>query len=1047
MYEGKILKERYKIIKDLRRGAFGKTYLAQDKLSGENPLCVLKKLQPSTSSPSILEEARNRFELEAIALEKLGIHNRIPQLLDRFEENEEFYLVQEFIDGQDLTHELKEGRRLNEAQTISLLYDTLEVLEYIHEHGVIHRDIKPSNLIRRKSDHKIVVVDFGAVKEIETLVLSSEGQPSGSVVGTPGYMPIEHLGGRPRANSDIYALGMTAIQALTGMAPLDLPPHPQTDELIWLNLVAVSENLANIIEKMVRSQHRLRYQSAREALKDLQPLYYQLQGSQRIGHTLNKRYQVVRLLSEGEYGQTYLVIDEQKADKPKCVVKQIKLQSDNILVWEEAKRLFEIETQVLFNLGKNYQIPEILGEFEENREFYLVEEYIDGESLSQEIARGKLNETKAMELLKDVLDILQLVHQKTFHLDLKPSNLIRRNRDGKIVAIGFGYLKQISSLAISESGEFSFSRLVGTPGYMPSEQHQKEPCASHDLYALGMTLIHGLTGIFPAELGTDPDTGEIGWRNHTQVSGHFAAVIDKMLRSYFRATIVPVEEILQDLHQIFYQNKNNFLLESQTNDEAKQYSFVDSSNSAFVSYETDSMSVKNSNVTSPQSTTNGKNTPVKDREKENPLAAVEEDTNLTSSPSNFTTPKEKLKSGNSSRLLPFSLLFLAITTGIIGVFLWSEIQFAYLVRRCNNLIEAEQPEEAELACENARAIKPENPQALKNEADALFDLERYQAALVTYDQALRVKPDFYQAWNARGKVLYQLKRYQDALESYNKAIALEASNPQGFNGRGIVLVGSGKFEEALAAFERAISLEADKPQSWENKALALEYLKRSREARAAYEEAIALQQKHLAKNPEDLSAWVARGSVLVKLQRHEDALDSYNQALKIKDDFYRAWIGKGITLFFLQRFDEALEAYDRATESRPKYYLPWHNRGSLLADGLQRYEEAIESYKKAIELNRDFYVAHRDLGLALMRLDRNEEALAAFNNALKINNQDFQSWGSRGIALTKLKRYDEALVSFEKTLSLNPNDPIAWANKGWALKEMQRYEDALAAYN
>jgi serine/threonine protein kinase len=198
MYEGQILKERYKIIKDLRRGAFGKTYLAEDKLAADNPLCVVKKLQPSTHSHSILEEARNRFELEAIALEKLGIHNRIPRLLDRFEENEEFYLVQEFIDGQDLTQEIKEGKRLNEAQTITLLHDALEVLEYIHEHGVIHRDIKPSNLIRRKSDHKIVIVDFGAVKEIETLVLSSEGRPSGSVVGTPGYMPIEHLGGRPR---------------------------------------------------------------------------------------------------------------------------------------------------------------------------------------------------------------------------------------------------------------------------------------------------------------------------------------------------------------------------------------------------------------------------------------------------------------------------------------------------------------------------------------------------------------------------------------------------------------------------------------------------------------------------------------------------------------------------------------------------------------------------------------------------------------------------------------------------------------------------------
>ena len=1041
MYEGQILKERYKIIKDLRRGAFGKTYLAEDKLAGDNPLCVLKKLQPSTHSPSILEEARNRFELEAIALEKLGIHNRIPRLLDRFEENEEFYLVQEFIDGQDLTQEIKEGKRLNETQTITLLQDTLEVLEYIHEHGVIHRDIKPSNLIRRKADDKVVIVDFGAVKEIETLVLSSEGRPSGSVVGTPGYMPIEHLGGRPRANSDIYALGMTAIQALTGLAPLDLPPHPQTDEVVWRDLVSVSENLANIIDKMVRSQHRQRYQSAREVLKELQPLYYELQGSQRIGQLLNRRYKVIRLLAEGEYGQTYLVIDEQKADQPKCVIKQIKLKSNNPLVLEEAKRLFEAEAQVLFNLGKNYQIPEILGEFEEDGSFYLVQEYIDGENLSQEIARNKFNEDKAKELLKEVLDILQLVHQETFHLDIKPSNLIRRTRDGKIVLIGFGSIKQISSLIISDRGEFSYSKLVGTPGYMPPEQSSREPSPSHDLYALGMTIIHALTGIFPAELGTDPDTGEIGWRERTQVSGQFAAIIDTMVHSYFRARYHSVEEILKDVRQIFA--KSNLWLESEVNKirESEKYSLVNSAAPSFANSEINSNGTA-SRVASGTPVQNGKTATVADVEKET-LPKVEKDYELSRPP----TPKRQTKNQNSSRLLPFSLLFLAITTAILGIFLWSEIQFAYFVRRCNDLIETEQPEEAEVACERAREIKPENPQALKNEGDALFDLERYQAAKVVYDKALNAKPDFYEAWNARGKVLYQLQRYQDALESHNKAIALEPSSPEGFNGRGIVLIGSGKFEEALAAFEKAISLDPEEFQSWEKKAVALEYLNRPREARAAYEEAIAAVKKHLEKNPKDLSAWIDLGVVLGKLKRHEQALDSYEQAIKIKDDFYRAWLGKSNTLFFLKRFEEALEASDRSVESRPKYYLAWHNRGSFLADGLQEYQKAIESYQKAIELNPEFYPARRDLGFAFMRLERNEEALAAFNQAIKINNKDFQTWGLRAIALTELERYDEALASLDKTLSLNPNDPIAWANKGFALKEMQRYEDALAAYN
>ncbi len=118
-------------------------------------------------------------------------------------------VVQEYIEGQDLSCEMGSGQKLTEAKVVSFLHEALEFLADIHQQNVIHRDIKPSNLRRRKSDYKIVILDFGAVKEIETLVLSEGGQPSGTVVGTPGYMPIEHLSGRPRTNRDLYALGMT----------------------------------------------------------------------------------------------------------------------------------------------------------------------------------------------------------------------------------------------------------------------------------------------------------------------------------------------------------------------------------------------------------------------------------------------------------------------------------------------------------------------------------------------------------------------------------------------------------------------------------------------------------------------------------------------------------------------------------------------------------------------------------------------------------------------------------------------------------------------
>jgi serine/threonine-protein kinase len=150
---------------------------------------------------------------------------------------------------------------------VKLLHDILEVLVFVHQQNLIHRDLKPSNIRRRESDRKIVLIDFGAVKEITTQVVNPQGQTIiPTQIGTPGYMPTEQAMGQPTLRSDIYAVGVIAIQALTGINPDPrrggLPTHPQTKEIIWRDRVSVSPKLANIIDKMVRYDHNQRYQSA-----------------------------------------------------------------------------------------------------------------------------------------------------------------------------------------------------------------------------------------------------------------------------------------------------------------------------------------------------------------------------------------------------------------------------------------------------------------------------------------------------------------------------------------------------------------------------------------------------------------------------------------------------------------------------------------------------------------------------------------------------------------------------------------------------------------
>jgi eukaryotic-like serine/threonine-protein kinase len=266
---GTTLRDRYEIIRQLGKGGFGETFLAQDKDLPGKPHCVVKQLKPILSNAFDLQTATRLFDREAQVLYRLGNHDQIPRLLAHFEENGEFYLVQEYIDGNVLNRELTQGRQWSADEVITFLHDILNILEFVHEQNVIHRDIKPANLMRRALDRKLVLIDFGAVKEISSLGTNLQGK---TVIGTPGYMPSEQVTGEPYFSSDIYALGMTAIQALTGILPKQLPRNPDTHEVVWRHLAQVRPQLADILDKMVRYDFRQRYQSVNEVLEALSSL-------------------------------------------------------------------------------------------------------------------------------------------------------------------------------------------------------------------------------------------------------------------------------------------------------------------------------------------------------------------------------------------------------------------------------------------------------------------------------------------------------------------------------------------------------------------------------------------------------------------------------------------------------------------------------------------------------------------------------------------------------------------------------------------------------
>ncbi|WP_008317878.1 serine/threonine-protein kinase [Leptolyngbya sp. PCC 6406] len=266
------LRDRYRALRALGRGGFGATFLARDEALPGHPPCVIKQLRPSADAPHILEMARDLFQREAKILGKIGNHPQIPRLLDYFEINQEFFLVQEFINGNTLQQEVRRGGPFSEAGVKQFLSEALPLIQYVHNSGVIHRDLKPANLIRRDEDKKLVLIDFGAVKDKVSPVQPNSSEQTALTayaIGTPGYAPPEQMAMRPVYASDLYAIGVTCIYLLTGKSPKELDYDPTTGEMLWREYVHISDHFAGVLQKMLEISVRHRYQSVESILRDL----------------------------------------------------------------------------------------------------------------------------------------------------------------------------------------------------------------------------------------------------------------------------------------------------------------------------------------------------------------------------------------------------------------------------------------------------------------------------------------------------------------------------------------------------------------------------------------------------------------------------------------------------------------------------------------------------------------------------------------------------------------------------------------------------------
>jgi serine/threonine protein kinase len=282
--QGEIIIDRYKILRQLGQGGFGRTYLAEDlqKSNQQYNQCVLKEFAPQVEKPEDVQKAKELFEREANVLKKLQ-HPQIPKfqasLSTKFGQKDFFFLVQDYIEGDTywdlLDKRLAYGQDgFSEEEVTLLLKQMLPVLHYIHSRDVIHRDISPDNLILRSSDNLPVLIDFGGVKQLP----ASQGfwmtqlGANRTLLGKKGYAPEEQLRqGKAFPSSDLHSLAVSALVLLTGKEPQNLYDSYQ-GTWRWGTDIKVSQGFENILKKMVAHKPSDRYQTAEQVLKDLQKL-------------------------------------------------------------------------------------------------------------------------------------------------------------------------------------------------------------------------------------------------------------------------------------------------------------------------------------------------------------------------------------------------------------------------------------------------------------------------------------------------------------------------------------------------------------------------------------------------------------------------------------------------------------------------------------------------------------------------------------------------------------------------------------------------------
>jgi serine/threonine protein kinase len=594
---GQVFEGKYLIEHKLGEGAMGVVYQAMHVLL-ERPVAI-KFLHADRITDSAAIE---RFKQEARAAARIQ-HPNATSVLDFGVTGNTFYLVMEYLEGRTLRDRLQQtDEELSDQDILHIVMQICEAVEAAHKLGIVHRDLKPDNIFLQLRDgiETVKVLDFGIAKILQEGEESITEDGVQGVFGTPAYMSPEQFQGDPVSPAtDVYSIAIITFELLTRQRPFvgnsflkiglqhmnDEPPalrnlRPDLPAAVedvivrglskrfYYRQSSVAQFSEEFFAAMVFSNEVVLEAAEPKSVTCTNPIcqYPRSEDGQRclncnsllVGGLVRQRYEVEKIISFGGFGVTYLVQDQDCFNELR-VLKE--LSTKNFLNQEtgqQAEKLFQREAYVLLNL-QHPGIPKLYAYFKDGIHAYLVQDYIPGHTLLEDISfrQNPFSEEEAIGILLEVADILDYLHSRNppiIHRDIKPQNLIR-HINGRLQLIDFGAVCQLA-------GQNSGNTIIGSPGYTPPEQFYGQAMPQSDLYALGATIVYLLTGVSPDRL-FNLKTAHFEWESYVQASGEFAQILNSLLSPFVEKRPPSAAELKRALHQL--RQKSNRLITDRLN--------------------------------------------------------------------------------------------------------------------------------------------------------------------------------------------------------------------------------------------------------------------------------------------------------------------------------------------------------------------------------------------------------------------------------------------------------------------------------------------------